>query len=181
MGVPSFPTWGSGQNGRSSHVSNPAISQQNHWFYLRQGLARLRIRVCIVSITRLMPGVHQPDPPGLIHDDLRLLPPWRGSSFFPGKASCATSANCPGVAKAARSRRFPPFSPGRRLRRARPRPADLYRWSVFARGFSRVPGRSRFDRAPASELLNFIPTLHFIHSAGSRTCRPRAVDVMVIW
>lgn len=37
--------------------------------------------MCIVSITRLMPGVHQPDPPGLIHDDLRLLPPWRGSSL----------------------------------------------------------------------------------------------------
>ena len=31
-----------------------------------------------------MPGVHQPDPPGLIHDDLRLLPPWRGSSLFSG-------------------------------------------------------------------------------------------------
>jgi hypothetical protein len=31
-----------------------------------------------------MPGVHQPDPPGLIHDDLRLLPPWRGSSLFWG-------------------------------------------------------------------------------------------------
>jgi hypothetical protein len=31
-----------------------------------------------------MPGVHQPDPPGLIHDDLRLLPPWRGSSLFGG-------------------------------------------------------------------------------------------------
>jgi hypothetical protein len=31
-----------------------------------------------------MPGVHQPDPPGLIHDDLRLLPPWRGSSLFQG-------------------------------------------------------------------------------------------------
>ncbi len=29
-----------------------------------------------------MPGVHQPDPPGLIHDDPRLLPPWRGSSFI---------------------------------------------------------------------------------------------------
>ncbi|KUI46370.1 hypothetical protein AU198_01755 [Mycobacterium sp. GA-1199] len=29
-----------------------------------------------------MSGVHQPDPPGLIHDDLRLLPPWRGSSLF---------------------------------------------------------------------------------------------------
>ncbi|PIJ30506.1 hypothetical protein BMW24_022245 [Mycobacterium heckeshornense] len=26
--------------------------------------------------------VYQPDPPGLIHDDPRLLPPWRGSSLF---------------------------------------------------------------------------------------------------
>lgn len=32
-----------------------------------------------------MPGVHQPDPPGLIHDDLRLLPPWRGSSLLWGQ------------------------------------------------------------------------------------------------
>ena len=31
-----------------------------------------------------MLSVHQPDPPGLIHDDLRLLPPWRGSSLFWG-------------------------------------------------------------------------------------------------
>src|ERR1700741_5445982 len=38
--------------------------------------------MCIVSITRLMLGVHQPDPPGLIHDDPRLLPPWRGSSLL---------------------------------------------------------------------------------------------------
>ena len=29
-----------------------------------------------------MPGVHQPDPPGLIHDDLRLLPPGGGRPFF---------------------------------------------------------------------------------------------------
>jgi hypothetical protein len=51
--------------------------------FLRQALlAHTRCPVCIVGITRLMPGVHQPDPPGLIHDDLRLLPPWRGSSFF---------------------------------------------------------------------------------------------------
>ena len=50
----------------------------------KQDLRTLRIGVCIVSITRLMPGVHQPDPPGLIHDDLRLLPPWRGSSLFWG-------------------------------------------------------------------------------------------------
>ena len=32
--------------------------------------------------TWLRPRVNQPDPPGLIHDDPRLLPPWRGSSFF---------------------------------------------------------------------------------------------------
>jgi hypothetical protein len=36
-----------------------------------------------------MPGVHQPDPPGLIHDDLRLLPPWRGSSLFRGTVRIA--------------------------------------------------------------------------------------------
>lgn len=36
-----------------------------------------------------MLGVHQPDPPGLIHDDPRLLPPWRGSSFFyPQSPTC---------------------------------------------------------------------------------------------
>lgn len=28
--------------------------------------------------------MYQPDPPGLIHDDPRLLPPWRGSSLFSG-------------------------------------------------------------------------------------------------
>src|ERR1700723_624106 len=33
--------------------------------------------MCIVSITRLWPRVYQPDPPGLIHDDPRLLPDWR--------------------------------------------------------------------------------------------------------
>lgn len=31
-----------------------------------------------------MPRVYQPDPPGLIHDDPRLLPPWRGSSLLQG-------------------------------------------------------------------------------------------------
>jgi hypothetical protein len=41
--------------------------------------------MCIVSITRPEPRVYQPDPPGLIHDDPRLLPPWRGSSLFWGK------------------------------------------------------------------------------------------------
>src|SRR5947209_5332402 len=42
--------------------------------------------MCIVSITRPEPRVHQPDPPGLMHDDPRLLPPWRGSSLFWGKS-----------------------------------------------------------------------------------------------
>ena len=41
--------------------------------------------MCIVSITRPEPRVYQPDPPGLIHDDPRLLPPWRGSSHFYGR------------------------------------------------------------------------------------------------
>ena len=26
--------------------------------------------------------MYQPDPPGLMHDDPRLLPPWRGSSLL---------------------------------------------------------------------------------------------------
>jgi hypothetical protein len=48
-------------------------------------LLALRPRiVCIVSVARLCSSVHQPDPPGLIHDDPRLLPPWRGSSFLGG-------------------------------------------------------------------------------------------------
>ena len=40
--------------------------------------------MCIVGLTRLRLSVHQPDPPGLMHDDPRLLPPWRGSSFLYG-------------------------------------------------------------------------------------------------
>jgi hypothetical protein len=50
-------------------------------------VAQCLVDMCIVSITRLAPGVHQPDPPGLIHDDLRLLPPWRGSSLFVGHST----------------------------------------------------------------------------------------------
>jgi hypothetical protein len=45
-------------------------------------LASVRTVMCIVSITRPEPRVYQPDPPGLMHDDPRLLPPWRGSSLF---------------------------------------------------------------------------------------------------
>src|SRR4029078_9925278 len=56
----------------------------NRCFPPQAVLAPLQGAVWIVSITRLMPGVHQPDPPGLIHDDLRLLPPWRGSSLLVG-------------------------------------------------------------------------------------------------
>ena len=49
------------------------------------GLAPPAEILCIVWLTRHMPGVHQPDPPGLIHDDPRLLPPWRGSSSVWGR------------------------------------------------------------------------------------------------
>src|ERR1700755_1334173 len=45
----------------------------------------MRTVMCIVSSTRPEPRVYQPDPPGLIHDDPRLLPPWRGSSLIWGK------------------------------------------------------------------------------------------------
>ena len=51
-------------------------------FLLRAALAPGSAVVCIVSITRLTPRVYQPDPPGLMHDDPRLLPPWRGSSLL---------------------------------------------------------------------------------------------------
>src|SRR5271156_2416925 len=52
-----------------------------------RALALVRTVVCIVSITRPEPRVYQPDPPGLMHDDPRLLPPWRGSSLLWGKKS----------------------------------------------------------------------------------------------
>ena len=62
----------------------PATFQVTGVLSVQAGLAPPRVCVCIVSITRLMPGVHQPDPPGLIHDDLRLLPPGGGRPFFWG-------------------------------------------------------------------------------------------------
>ncbi|GAB4993597.1 hypothetical protein MAHJHV58_36840 [Mycobacterium avium subsp. hominissuis] len=40
--------------------------------------------MCIVSITRPEPRVYQPDPPGLMHDDPRLLPPLAGVVPFLG-------------------------------------------------------------------------------------------------
>ncbi|RAU89969.1 hypothetical protein DQP56_23875 [Mycolicibacter senuensis] len=40
--------------------------------------------------------VYRPDPPGLIHDDLRLLPPWRGSSFLTGHSSLERALGLPG-------------------------------------------------------------------------------------
>ena len=70
------------QIGSSRQVSVTAIFPAIRCFLRQAVLAPIRSAVCIVRITRLMPGVHQPDPPGLIHDDLRLLPPWRGSSLF---------------------------------------------------------------------------------------------------
>ena len=72
------------QIGSSRQVPVTAIFPAIGCFLWQAALAPIRSAVCIVSITRLMPGVHQPDPPGLIHDDLRLLPPWRGSSLFGG-------------------------------------------------------------------------------------------------
>ena len=70
------------ESGRCSHLTVTANSQEKRGFPGRQRLAPRYFAVCIVSLTRLRPGVHQPDPPGLIHDDPRLLPPWRGSSFL---------------------------------------------------------------------------------------------------
>jgi hypothetical protein len=58
---------------------NPVLAQCYRW---QTALAPVSRSMCIVSITRLMPGVDQSDPPGLIHDDPRLLPPWRGSSLL---------------------------------------------------------------------------------------------------
>jgi hypothetical protein len=68
-------------------------------FSMEQLLALVRTVMCIVSITRPEPRVHQPDPPGLIHDDPRLLPPWRGSSLFWGKFSAAVRWLPPPVAR----------------------------------------------------------------------------------
>jgi hypothetical protein len=61
-----------------------AIDVLTRPFHRQSTVAQSPVDVCIVGFTRLAPGVHQPDPPGLIHDDLRLLPPWRGSSLFQG-------------------------------------------------------------------------------------------------
>jgi hypothetical protein len=110
-------------------MSSPANSQENHGFYSRQGLARLGIQVCIVIITRLMLGVDQLDPPGLIHDDLRLLPPWRGSSLFSGKFSNSfrlTVQTLPNLHV-----RVDFFHPAVSGCVSTLRPADLYRWSIF--------------------------------------------------
>ncbi len=70
------------ESGSSRHLAQSAGSQQKRGTFFRQALARDRLGVCIVGITQLMLRVHQPDPPGLIHDDPRLLPPWRGSSLL---------------------------------------------------------------------------------------------------
>ena len=63
-----------------------AIDVLTRPFHRQSTVAHSPVDVCIVGITRAAPGVHQPDPPGLIHDDLRLLPPWRGSSLFRGRS-----------------------------------------------------------------------------------------------
>ena len=83
-GVASVPGFGarSAENGSSGHLTEAAGSQEKPGFQFRVALAPDRVRVCIVSITRLMPSMHQPDPPGLMYDGPRLLPPWRGSSLL---------------------------------------------------------------------------------------------------
>ena len=72
------------ESGSLCHLTVTANSQQKRDYCRFKRLVSRRIGVCIVSFTRLRSGVHQPDPPGLIHDDPRLLPPWRGSSFIYG-------------------------------------------------------------------------------------------------
>ena len=67
-------------------VAIAAIDVLTRAFHRQSTVAHSPVDVCIVGITRPAPGVHQPDPPGLIHDDLRLLPPWRGSSLFRGRS-----------------------------------------------------------------------------------------------
>jgi hypothetical protein len=118
------------QIGSSRQVPVTAIFPAIRCFLWQAALAPIHCAVCIVSITRLMPGVHQPDPPGLIHDDLRLLPPWRGSSLFWGFLShYGYFRHCPVVAErdfhSAHTLRFgtfalqigfPPQTPWRRSR-----------------------------------------------------------------
>ena len=76
-----------GKSGSVSHLAETVNSQEKRGFSSPGTVAPRHFAVCIVGFTRLRPGVHQPDPPGLIHDDPRLLPPWRGSSFFVGLSS----------------------------------------------------------------------------------------------
>lgn len=70
------------ENGSLGHLTVTVNSQQNRGFEVPQSLASRPAALCIVRGTWPRPRVSQPDPPGLIHDDPRLLPPWRGSSFF---------------------------------------------------------------------------------------------------
>ena len=72
------------ESGSFCQLTVTANSQQKRGFCRLYWLALSRNGVCIVSITRLWPGVHQPDPPGLIHDDPRLLPPLARVVLFVG-------------------------------------------------------------------------------------------------
>ena len=72
------------ESGSSRQLTAAVLSQEKRSFIRPVSLALPAGGVCIVGFTWLRPGVHQPDPPGLIHDDPRLLPPWRGSSFVWG-------------------------------------------------------------------------------------------------
>ena len=68
--------------GSSCHLSEGAYSQEKRCLRLVFSLASSLVSVCIVGITRLMPGVDQPDPPGLIHTTaLASSPPGEGRPF----------------------------------------------------------------------------------------------------
>ena len=95
------------ESGRPRHVAVSADSQEKRGFQPAGRLAHSYDAVCIVGRTWCNPGVHQPDPPGLIHDDPRLLPPWRGSSFI-----CGARLRLPPVSRRDRPGHFPTFSTG---------------------------------------------------------------------
>ena len=94
---------GPGANGRVGsddgdfHRKDSDLHRKNKGLTPGEVLARSQVSVCIVGVTWPTPGVHQPDPPGLIHDDPRLLPPWRGSSSFPAQVSRLARQICPGL------------------------------------------------------------------------------------
>jgi hypothetical protein len=104
----------------------PPVCLRLNVLFDESAIALARTVVCIVSSTRPEPRVYQPDPPGLMHDDLRLLPPWRGSSLLWGQifsgdwligpASAVLRGSCDPSAERAPARSFfgtgvPPLGP----------------------------------------------------------------------